>query len=137
MSTIDCLLRLEEDLKVSIRSIETYLQQPDLPAENRAELRGRLRASTNNLGTVKALICQELRRGKPCNFEAALSHIEDAAKLMELTPAEGYKAEYSKEHAIRKLVKSDGALTAVIAFWHNSPGSSKTAETKKESPPSH
>lgn len=135
MSTIDSLLKLETELRISIRSVETYLQQPNLSVGERAELRGRLQAHTNSLGKVKTIICQELRRGTTCNFEAALSHIEDAAKLMELTPAKGYKAEYCKGHALRKLLKSEGALQAVIAFWHAS--SSTTAETKKEPPPSH
>ncbi len=116
-SCMEPLRNLEQDLKVSIRSVETYLQQPDLLPENRAELRGRWQAYTNDLSKVKTVICQVLRRDKGSHIEAALDHVEAAAYLVAELEAEGYLAEYKTRNALRKLLDSDGAKSAIIGIW--------------------
>ena len=116
MSAAELLLNMENELKVSLRNVETYLLDITQPATNRAELRGRRIAYSNAIGMIKLVRCQLDRMGAPSNIEGALAHIEAAERLIDAVEDKGYKAEYAKRHCLQKTLP--GAKQSVIGLWN-------------------
>ena len=115
MSAAELLLNMENELKVSLRNVETYLLDITQPATNRAELRGKQWAYSNFIGMIKLVRCQLDRMGAPSNIEGAIAHIEAAERLLAEVTVKGYKSEYCKGVVGDSLTASRRAL---IGLWN-------------------
>lgn len=117
MAGIEVFVDLHKEIRAGLKVIETHRCLPNQPTETRAELRGRENAYRAIEDQLRRVICQHDRQGYESSFDAALAHLDAAARLMEGIEARGYKAEYAKGHCLMKAFP--GAQSAVISLWHS------------------